>query len=179
MSVGKSVGAVIAQPGQRINISSLVSVTAGSNPPYLIALAPRPQRVHGGQHGNTGTLSGNGRDRGFHRYRWRRRQHRHRLHLECRDRAIHQFHLRQSRQPDLRGSTTANDNTSLSIFGTSSLAYANAYAANPFVLDANPVFSLTKAASRSVTEPHFAGPTPVQATPESVCSAALSFVGDA
>ena len=179
MSVGKIVGAVIAQPGQRINISSLFSVTAGNNPPYLIVSLLDRNEYTAASNGNTGTLSGNGVTVGFADiggdadsigivFTW--------------NAATGQY--TNSTFGNLANlvytaSTNKNDNTSLSIFGASSLAYANTYAANPFVLSANPNIFAYEGSVSIVTEPHFAGPTPAQATPDSVCSTALSFVGDA
>ncbi len=170
---------MIAQPGQHINVSSLLSVTAGNNPPYLVVSLLDRNEYTAASNGNTGTLSGNGLTADFASiggdgdsigivFTW--------------NAATGQY--TNSTYGNLANltytaSTNSNDNTSLSIFGTSSLAYANAYAADPYVLSANPgVFAYDGSVS-IVTEPHFAGPAPAQATPDSICSAALSFVGDA
>lgn len=75
-------------------------------------------------------------------------------------------------------SASLNDITSLSLFGTSSLSLATSYAGN--------VVSLMQAdasgylgSATIATQPRYSGTVPSQATPQSVASIAMSFVGQA
>ena len=76
-------------------------------------------------------------------------------------------------------SSNTNDNVNLSIFTTSNQSLANSYAANPYVLEENPSYFTYDGSVSIVTQPSYAGPAPAQATPDSVCAAAESFVGKA
>jgi hypothetical protein len=65
MSVFLSAGSVVAQPGQRIKVASLLNVTAGNNPTYLVVLLLDRNEYTANSNGDTGTLSGNGQTVGF------------------------------------------------------------------------------------------------------------------
>ena len=69
MSVTLSAGSVVAQPGQQINVASLVDVTAGNNPTYLVVSLLDRSEYTAKSNGETGTLSGNGQTEGFD-YLW-------------------------------------------------------------------------------------------------------------
>jgi hypothetical protein len=75
-------------------------------------------------------------------------------------------------------STNPGDSTSVSIFTTEDPDIANQYANDPLTLVSYAPTSTSYVGSVAVTtQPHFAGPTPDQATPRSMVTAAMSFVG--
>ena len=65
MSVTLSAGSVVAQPGQQINVASLVNVTAGNDPTYLVVSLLDRDEYTAKSNGETGTLSGNGQTLGL------------------------------------------------------------------------------------------------------------------
>ena len=74
--------------------------------------------------------------------------------------------------------TNPGDSTSVSIFTTEDPDIANQYANDPLTLVSYAPTSTSYVGSVAVTtQPHFAGPTPDQATPRSMVTAAMSFVG--
>lgn len=76
-------------------------------------------------------------------------------------------------------SSNTDDNVSLSVFTTNNERLATAYATDPYMLIENPTYFSYAGSVNVVTQPSEAGATPAQATPQSVCAAAMSFVGKA
>jgi hypothetical protein len=60
MSISLSTGSVVAKAGQQISLSSLVTVTPGNNPTYLVVSLLDRNEYTASSNGNTGTLSGDG-----------------------------------------------------------------------------------------------------------------------
>ena len=56
MSVTLSAGSVVAQLGQQINVASLVDVTAGNNPTYLVVSLLDRDEYTAKSNGDTGTV---------------------------------------------------------------------------------------------------------------------------
>ena len=178
MSVFLSAGSVVAQPGQQINVASLLNVTAGNNPTYLVVSLLDRNEYTASSNGDTGTLSGNGQTVGFG-YLWGDNETTGIV-------FTYDASTGQYTNPtfgDLSNlvyttSTNPGDNTSVSIFTTEDSDIANQYANDPLTLVSYAPSSTNYVGSVAVTtQPHFVGPTPSQATPHSITQVAMSFVG--
>ena len=178
MPISLSTGSVVAKAGQQISLSSLVSVTSGNNPTYLIVSLLDRNEYTASSNGNTGTLSGDGNSAHFasiggdantigvvFTYNASTGQYTNAVYGNLANLTY-------------TASTNTNDNTSISIFATNNASIANQYANNSYALDQYAASSYIGSVS-VVTQPSFAGPVPSQATPDSICSTALSFVGKA
>jgi hypothetical protein len=178
MSISLSTGSVVAKAGQQISLSSLVSVTSGNNPTYLVVSLLDRNEYTASSNGNTGTLSGDGNSAHFtsiggdnntigvvFTYNASTGQYTNAVYGNLANLTY-------------TASTNTNDNTSISIFATSNASIANQYANNPYALDQYAASSYIGSVS-VVTQPSFVGPVPSQATPDSICNTALSFVGKA
>ncbi len=181
MSINPNTGSFVADPGEQVSLSSLFSVTASSsNPTYLILTGlDRDEYTAGYNTSHMGTLSGDGTTQDFENFgsdAW----------------SIGAVFTYQAstglyynpvygyfNQLTFTASSNTNDNVNLSVFTTNNANLANSYATNPYVLIENPSYFTYDGSTSVVTEPSVAGHAPTQATPDSVCSAALSFVGDA
>ena len=181
MSITPKIGSVVADPGEQVDLSSLFSVTASSgNPTYLILTGlDRDEYTVGYNTSAMGTVSGDGTTQHFENFdsdAW----------------SVGVVFTYQSstglyynpvygyfNQLTFTASSNTNDNASLSAFTTNNYSLASAYATNPYVLIDNPSYFNYAGSVSVVTEPSVASHAPAQATPDSVCSAALSFVGDA
>ena len=178
MSVFLSAGSVVAQPGQRIKVASLLNVTAGNNPTYLVVSLLDRNEYTANSNGDTGTLSGNGQTVGFG-YLWGDNETTGIV-------FAYDASTGQYTNPTLGDlsnlvyttSTNPGDNTSVSIFTTEDSDIANQYANDPLTLVSYAPNSTNYVGSVAVTtQPHFVGPTPSQATPHSITQVAMSFVG--
>ena len=178
MSVFLSAGSVVAQPGQRIKVASLLNVTAGNNPTYLVVSLLDRNEYTANSNGDTGTLSGNGQTVGFG-YLWGDNETTGIV-------FTYDASTGQYTNPtfgDLSNlvytnSSNPGDNTSVSIFTTEDSDIANQYANDPLTLVSYAPNSTNYVGSVAVTtQPHFVGPTPSQATPHSITQVAMSFVG--
>ena len=169
MSVTLSAGSVVAQPGQEINVASLVDVTAGNNPTYLVVSLLDRSEYTARSNGETGTLSGNGQTEGFD-YLWGDNQTAGIVFTY--DAVTGQY--TNDTFGDLStlvytASTNPGDSTSVSVFTTEDPDIANQYANDPLTLVSYAPTSTNYVGSVAVTtQPHFAGPTPEQATPRSL-----------
>jgi hypothetical protein len=178
MPISLSTGSVVAKAGQQISLSSLVSVTSGNNPTYLVVSLLDRNEYTASSNGNTGTLSGDGNTAHFANiggdantigvvftYNASTGQYTNAVYGNLANLTY-------------TASTNTNDNTSISVFATNNASIASQYANNPYALDQYAASSYIGSVS-VVTQPSFAGPVPSQATPDSICSTALSFVGKA
>jgi Putative Ig domain len=178
MPISLSTGSVVAKAGQQISLSSLVTVTSGNNPTYLVVSLLDRNEYTASSNGNTGTLSGDGNTAHFANiggdsntigvvftYNASTGQYTNAVYGNLANLTY-------------TASTNTNDNTSISIFATNNASIANQYANNPYALDQYAASSYIGSVS-VVTQPSFVGPVPSQATPDSICSTALSFVGKA
>ena len=178
MSATLSAGSVVAQPGQQVNVASLLNVTAGDDPTYLVVSLLDRNEYTASSNGDTGTLSGNGETAGFY-YLWGDNETTGIV-------FTYDASTGQYSNPtfgDLCNlvyttSTNPGDNTSVSIFTTEDSDIANQYANDPLTLVSYAPNSTNYVGSVTVTtQPHFKGPTPEQATPHSIVATAMSFVG--
>jgi hypothetical protein len=178
MSVALSAGSVVAQPGQQINVASVVNVTAGNDPTYLVVSLLDRDEYTAKSNGETGTLSGNDQTLGLD-YLWGDNQTAGIVFTF--DASTGQY--TNATYGDLSNlvytaSTNPGDDTSISIFTTEDSDIANQYANDPLTLVSYAPTSTNYIGSVAVTtQPHFAQPTPEQATPSSICAVAKSFVG--
>jgi len=178
MSVTLSAGSVVAQPGQQINVASLANVTAGNDPTYLVVSLLDRDEYTAKSNGETGTLSGNGQTLGLD-YLWG--DNRTAGIVFTYDASTGQY--TNATYGDLSNlvytaSTNSGDDTDISIFTTEDPDIANQYVNDPLTLVSYAPTSTNYVGSVAVTtQPHFAQPTPEQATPSSICAVARSFVG--
>ena len=169
---------MVALPGQQINIASLLNVTAGNDPTYLVVSLLDRNEYTARSNGDTGTLSGNGQTVGLD-YLWGDNETTGIVFTY--DASTGQY--TNATYGDLSNlvysaSTNPGDNTSVSIFTTEDLDIANQYANDPLTLASCAPTSTNYVGSVTVTtQPHFEGPTPEQATPHSIAATAMSFVG--
>jgi hypothetical protein len=178
LSIIKEAGAVVAKPGQQISLSSLFDITAGGNPQYVIVSLLDRDEYTATSNGNEGTLSGDGATASFASIGGDANA----IGLVFTyNAATGQYtNAKYGNLANLTytASTNPDDQTSLSLFATSNLALANEYATNPFVLSTNPTY-FSYAGSVSIVTSATFGAAPVQATPDSVCTVADSFVDQA
>ncbi len=181
MSIKPAIGSAVATADQSFLFSSLFSVTAAaSNPAYLILSGlDRDEYTAGYNMANMGSLSGNGATQQFSSaggdayslgivftYQASTGQY-----YNATYGYLSQLHF--------NASSNTNDNVSLSLYGTNNSSMAAQYAANPYVLEENPSYFSYQGSVSVVTQPADAAIKATQATPDSICSAAESFVGQA
>ena len=184
MSISVVKNSVVAAGSQQIGLSSLFSETAASgNPTYLIVSGLDVDEYTAGYNTATmGKLSGNGASQGFTNFGGSGSG-------DYTIDAVFTYQASTGRyysatygyfdQMTYTTSANPNDNVSLSVYTTNSASLASSDAANPYTLTTSP-HSFNYVGSVSVvTQPSFVGPVPAQATPNSVCSTALTFVGKA
>jgi hypothetical protein len=173
MSVTLSAGSVVTLPGEQINIASLLNVTAGNDPTYLVVSLLDRNEYTARSNGDTGTLSGNEQTVGFD-YLWGDNETTGIVFTY--DASTGQY--TNATYGDLSNlvysaSTNPGDNTSVSIFTTEDSDIANQYANDPLTLASCAPTSTNYVGSVTVTtQPHFEGPTPEQATPHSIVATA-------
>ena len=160
------------------SISSLLNLSSTSDPTYLVVNALDRQEYTAAATGETGDFSGNGATLGLSAiggdgrgagivYTWQ----------AATGQYVNATYGTLS-QLSYTDSTSANDVTNVSFFGTSSSAVAQAYAGNAYALmqaDASGYLGSTTFA----TSTDFAAPPPYQATPDGVAATAMAMVGRA
>ena len=135
MSVSLNAGSVVATAGQKINVASLLHITSGSNPTYLVVSLLDRKEYTASSNGNTGMLSGNGHTTGFG-------------YLSGDNYTVgivFTFNATTGQYTNATygnlanltytASTNTNDNTSLSVFTTNNSSIASNYANNPYALE--------------------------------------------
>jgi hypothetical protein len=160
------------------SISSLLNLSSTSNPTYLVVNALDRLEYTASSTGATGSFAGNaatlplsaiggdGRGAGIV-YTWQ----------AATGQYVNATYGTLS-QLSYTDSTSANDVTNISFFGTGSSAVAQAYASNAFgLMQADATGYLGSATFASNTD--FAAPPPYQATPDGVAAAAMTMVGQA
>lgn len=160
------------------SISSLINLSATSNPTYLVVNALDRQEYTAAATGETGDFSangttlhlsaigGDGRGAGIV-YTWQ----------PATGQYVNATYGTLS-QLSYTDSTSANDVTNISFFGTSSSAVAQAYAGNAYgLMQADAAGYLGSATF--ATNSDFAAPPPYQATPDGIAAAATAMVGHA
>jgi hypothetical protein len=181
MSIKPAIGSAVATADQSFALSSLFSITASaSDPEYLIVSGlDRDEYTAGYNTADMGSLSGNGATQDFSyaggdaysvgvvfTYNASTGQY-----YNATYGFLSQVHF--------SASANTNDNVSLSLYGTNNSSLAAQYAANPYVLEENPTYFSYQGSVSVVTQPADAAIKAAQATPDSICSAAESFVGQA
>ncbi len=181
MSITEKAGSVVADPGQKISLSSLFSVSQSTGKPmYLIVTAlDRDEYTAGYKTSAMGTLSGNGAAQQFQDFDWDGWSVGMVFTYQPSTGLYYNPTYGYFNQLTFTASSNTNDNVSLSLYTTNNASLANSYAANPYVLSENPTYFGYAGSVSIVTQPSKAPQLTTQATPDSVCSAALSFVGDA
>ncbi len=181
MAISTNIGSVVATQDEQIDLSTLFSVTPGaSDPTYLIVSGlDRDEYTAGYNTADMGSLSGGGATQKFsngggdawsvgivYTYQASTGQY-------------YNATYGYFDQTTFTASSNVNDNVSLSVYTTSNYGLATEDAANPYTLEQNPgAFGYVGSVS-VVTQPSDAGSAATQATPDSVCAAAESFVGKA
>ena len=179
MSITENQNAIVINAAAPIGLAQMFTETASAtNPAYLVLTAIDRKVYTAGATGATGTLSGNGHSLGFSN-----------IGGDARGAGIVFTYQASSGRYyssiygflDLltyNASGSSGDVTNLSLFGTSSLSQATAYASNAYsIMQADASGYLGSATV--VTQPKFSGSVPVQATPSSIAAVANGFVGQA
>ena len=178
MAIIEQESAFVDPAAVSIGVSQIFTVTATSpNPAYLVLTALDRAEYTAGATGATGSFSGNG----------------HTLNLGAIGGDARGAGIVFTLQPNGRyynstygyldqltynSSGSAGDVTNLSLFGTSNLNQANAYASNAYAMIQTDAAGYLGSAT-VVTQAEFTGTVPIQATPDSIEAAAESFVGQA
>jgi hypothetical protein len=180
VTLNTDTGSVVAQAGQQVDVASLLDITAGSNPTYLVVSLLDRDEYTAASNGNTGTLSDNGQTIGLSNIGGDN------------DTVgiVFTFNASTGQYTNATygnlanliytASTNTNDNTSISFFTTNNASLANESANSPSALESYaPAYTSYVGSISVVTQPSFGGPALTQATPDSVEAAAMSFVGKA
>jgi len=181
MSITSKIGSAVATADEQIELSTLFSVTpAASDPTYLIVNGlDRDEYTAGYNTANMGSLSGNGAKQAFSNVTSDAWSVGIVFTYQASTGQYYNATYGYFNQLTFTSSSNTNDNVSLSVYTTSNYSLATQGADNPYALEENPgTFSYVGSVS-VVTQPSYAGSTPTQATPDSVCAAAESFVGKA
>ncbi|WP_428485922.1 putative Ig domain-containing protein [Rhodopila sp.] len=151
---------------------------AGTNPAYLVLTALDRDEYIAGASAATGNLSGDGQTTRFSSIGGDARGTGLVFTYQASTGRYYNSTYGYFDQLTYNASGSLDDVTNLSLFGTNSLATANAYAANAY--DMMQVAASGYLGSATVvTEQNFIATVPAQATPDSIAAVADSFVGQA
>ena len=176
MTVGLATGAFVAAKGQSIALSSLFSVTPGaSNPQFLVVSGLDRNEYTASATGSTGTFSGNGQTTGFSSVGGDGLGAGIVFTYDATSGQYINATYGNLASVTLTASQDTNRNEAISLFATNSVTNLTQYANNSFALQQ---FTTYVGTVSVVTQPNSA-PAPSQATPGSITSAAMSFVGQA
>jgi hypothetical protein len=179
MAITEVSNAFVDATATTIDLSSVFAVTeSSSNPTYLVLTALDRNEYTAGASGATGSFTGNGHAAAFAGIGGDARG----VGIVFTYQPLTGLYYNSTygylNQLVYTASSSLDDVTSLSLFGTGNLALANAYASNPYdMMIVDPAGYLGSATV--VTEPGFTGVVPAQATPQSIAAVADSFVGQA
>ena len=134
MSVTLNAGSVVAKPGQQISVASLVNVTSGSNPTYVVVSLLDRNEYTAASNGETGTLSGNGHTATFSNIGGDSNTVGIVFTYNAATGQYTNATYGNLSSLTYTASTNTNDNTSISIFTTNNSSAANIYANNPYDL---------------------------------------------
>jgi hypothetical protein len=179
MSITDKQNAFVNQDAVAFSLSQMVTVTAAANnPTYLVLTALDRNEYTAGASGATGSFSGNGHTLGFTNIGGDGRGAGIVFTYQPSTGRYYSSIYGYLDQLTYNASSSAGDVTNLSLFGTSSLSQANAYASSAYsMMQADAAGYLGSATV--VTRPQFTGTVPTQATPDSIAAIADSFVGKA
>ena len=168
---------LVVSPGQIVQLSQLVTVSASSdNPTYLVLNGYDRNEYTNSSSDTTGSFNGNSRTLGFSA-----------LGGDVRGAGIVFTYVAATArysnstygfldQLSYTASTSTADITDLSLFGTSNLSVANGYAANGISLAQSKATDYLDTLTIA-TEPGYHGTVPLQATPLSIAALAQTFDG--
>lgn len=177
MSITFPKASLVVSPGQIIQLSQLVSVSASSsNPAYLVLNGYDRNEYTVGSSGTTGSFIGNGHMLNFDSIGGDARGAGIVFALTASGGRYYNSTYGFLDQLAFKVSSSKADVTDLSLFGTSDVRMANTYAANAIALaqhDASGYLGTLTVA----TVPGFTAAVPSQATPFSIAATAQTFVG--
>jgi hypothetical protein len=179
MAITENQSAFVDAAATSIGLSQVFTVTAGSsNPTYLVLTALDRDEYTAGASGATGTFTGNGHTASFASLGSDGRGAGIVFTYQAGTGRYYNSTYGYLDQLTYNSSSSLDDVTSLSLFGTNSLGVANAYAGNAYdLMEYDPSGYLGSATM--VTEQGYTGTVPAQATPDSIAATADSFVGRA
>jgi hypothetical protein len=179
MPINEISNAFVDATATSIDLSSVFGVTeSNSNPTYLVLTALDRNEYTAGASGATGSFTGNGHTATFTSQGGDARG----VGIVFTYQPLTGLYYNSTYGylNDLvyNSSSSLDDVTSLSLFGTSNLSLANAYASNAYDLMEYDAAGYLGSATIA-TEPSFTGSVPAQATPDSIAAVAETFVGKA
>ncbi len=181
MSIKPAIGSAVATAGQSFALSSLFSVTASASDPAYLILSGLDRNEYTADYNmaGMGSLSGNGATQQFSSAGGDADSVGIVFTYQASTGQYYNATFGYLSQLSFKASANTNDNVSLSLYGTNNASLAAQYAANPYVLEENPSYFGYEGSVSVVTQPADAAIKAAQATPDSICSAAESFVGQA
>src|SRR5580658_3196689 len=179
MSITEAENAFVDPTAVTIGLSQMFTVTAGSSDPtYLVLTVLDRDEYTAGASGATGSLSGNGHTLDLSSLGGDGRGTGIVFTYQASTGEYYNSTYGYLNQLTYTSSGSLDDVTNLSLFGTSNLRSATAYATDAYnMMQADPTGYLGSATV--ATEPSFSGTVPAQATPDLIAGVAESFVGDA
>jgi hypothetical protein len=179
VAISTSKSAFVGTSSQTIGLSQMFSVTAGSSDPaYLVLTALDRNEYTAKATGAVGTLSGNGHTLSLSSIGGDGRGAGIVFTYQAATGRYYNSTYGYFDQLAYASSGSAYDITNLSLFGTSNLSQATAYAGNAYaMMQADAAGYLGSATVSTATG--FTGAVPAQATPNSIAAVADSFVGQA
>jgi spore germination protein YaaH len=181
MSISNKIGSAVATPDEQISLSTLFSVTpSASDPTYLIVSGlDRDEYTAGYNTADMGSLSGDGMKQTFSNVGSDAWSVGIVFTYQASTGQYYNATYGYFDQITYTASSNTDDNVSLSVYTTSNYNLAIEDAANPYALEQDPSGVNYVGSVSVVTQPSYAGLVPPQATPDSICAAAQSFVGKA
>ncbi|HUB15378.1 MAG TPA: putative Ig domain-containing protein [Acetobacteraceae bacterium] len=179
MAISDNETAFVNNAAASIGLAEMFNITpASTNPPYLVLTVLDRDEYTVGATGATGTLTGNGRTLSLSNLGGDGRGGGIVFTYQASTGLYYNSTYGYLNQLVYDSSASAGDVTNLSLFGESSLAMANAYAGNADLMMQKDAAGYIGSAT-VVTRPGYTATVPSQATPDSIVSAAQSFVGQA
>ena len=179
MAITTNKSAFVGTSSMTIGLSQMFTVTAGvTDPTYLVLAALDRNEYTAKATGAVGTLSGNGHTLSLSSIGGDGRGAGIVFTYQAASGRYYNSTYDYFDQVTYISSGSLDDVTSLSLFGTSNLSQATAYAGNAYAMMQVAASGYLGSATVA-TEPGFAGTVPSQATPNSIASTATSFVGRA
>ena len=179
MAISENTNAFVEQTATSIALSQMFTVTpASTDPTYLVLTVLDRNEYTAGASGATGTLVGNGNTLNLGSLGSDGRGAGIVFTYQAATGRYYNSTYGYLDQLVYNSSASPNDVTNLSLFGTSSLSQANAYASNAYAMMQVDAAGYLGSATVA-TQTNFTGTVPVQATPDSIATVADSFVGRA
>lgn len=171
--------ATVAQPGATIALSSLFTIpAASSNPAYLVLSGLDRNEYTAGISANAmGTLVGNGVSQHFANQGGDAYSVSVVFSYNSSNGRYYNPNYGYFDQLSFVASTNGNDNVNLALYTTNNLVAANSTAADTYALIQDTANFQFVGSAAIITESGFTGAAPAQATPNSICAVAQSFVG--